>query len=200
VVAADALLALSRARLFQFDEDAESLLDQFVSELGLHDERGQIVRQFVGLSAAELSVVTAYAQGEPLVPVKEPFRVLRPHVELACDTTDSTIDWPCLERVFGGEGPLPVDVTLFSGHAIKLAEAGWSGGPILGPERIDLVRRMEDRYRSSPVAPAQRFADSGAVKLQGLIWHVKLAVARGEDVDESIAMCANALGIMQGYR
>lgn len=194
----DALVALEAARIFRFDGAAYSLLARTMDEFDVEDERVAVVRQFVGLSAAELSLIPLLEGDDPLLPVRRPYPVEERHVMLASLKTDSTIDWPCWHGMFEKDAAEPIDVTVFTGDAVKLRELGWEAGIPAPSERVGLIRDLVGRHEKSPISAARRFVERGAVTLQGLIWCTKLAVAAGENPFESVELYTRSFGISAG--
>ena len=146
------------------------------------------------LSAAEFALLPAFIYPEQaVIPPTAPLLVGMDHARLAILKADCPITWPVHPKK---EGALPWDVMVFGGDVSKTAILlpEWqrmAEGPAVLYELVDQLERM---HRDSGSRLATAVANSGAIRVQALLWRVKLAVAGhpsfhtgiGEAVDEAL--------------
>lgn len=165
---------------FRFAHDAESAIR------GLLDD-DSLRLSIAALSAAEFSLGIFF--DEPSLRITSgleralPIYVYEPTGSLGVAKSDCTITGGCFEAPPRESVPL-WDVTVFSADVCKLRAAGVPES-VAAFDAAPMVRTLETaHYR--PGGYARAIADSGLLRLQGLLWHLKLSVLTGHDVEDAL--------------
>jgi hypothetical protein len=183
-----AALALSERRLFRFDSLALEVIEECVRALeseGLDTRRLRFIGDLVHLSAAEFSLIPSISTpNENLLPLSEPLLVEDWAARLAILKTDCSPDWGCYEESVN-EGTLPLwDLTLFSSDVSKMVAEEQESGRMTELDLYRHVRTIESKCVESHVPIASAFGRSGVMRVQGLIWRLKLGLAKQENLVE----------------
>ncbi|MBV9381246.1 MAG: hypothetical protein JOY82_04765 [Streptosporangiaceae bacterium] len=151
------------------------------------------------LSAAEFALLPAFAEPtQAVIPPAAPLSVGEDHARLAILKSDCPISFPVHPKE---QGALPWDVMVFGGDVSKTAILlpDWqrmTEGPAV---LYDLVGRLEGMHRESESTLARDVVESGAIRVQGLLWRVKLTVAGppsfGTGIRDALDEALDTLGL-----
>lgn len=171
-----AVRALQQAGLLAYREESLRAVGQYALELAetsamtLESIDALVAHDCVG--AAELAVVEQAAGGHT---IELPVTVHKAHMVLA------SIKWNCS----GLYCPAPTApdqyhadrITLLSGDAEKIATLAGTGLELISPRALhDLVRRIEDGYRTQPTSRLRAFGAGRGLRLQGVLWRLQLTI------------------------
>jgi len=168
----------SEAGLFRFTEPADDVIKSFVGDSGRgHGPWTERAVATIYANAAEFALLPIFAGfwDMPLPPAS-PVEVTENAAYLALFKGDcSTIIWT---HPPDSQATSPLDITVFSGDISKLIRIRTNFLENYNPQSIQAsAAALEDSYLVSFSPGANRIAESGVVRLQGLLWHVKLAIA-----------------------
>jgi hypothetical protein len=180
---------LERHGLFRFHAD-ERTLEELLSGSS-NAGFDPTLRDYLALSAAELSLVSLLVDPRPALPVSESIAVDRDALVLAAAKANcASLEYPCWDP----SRLAPSDVTVFAGDVTKLATVGltWEGGSLPSTNDFaEAVERLEGAHRSAGTYFSRALAESGVLRLQGFLWAVKARLAEG-DLENCVAECYEA--------
>jgi hypothetical protein len=183
---------LARAGIAEYATNAVREVEGFMSEqerrFSSEDpalfSRGMAL---IYLSAAEFALLPAFVEpAQAVIPPAAPLSVDLGHARLAILKSDCPISFPVHPR---NEGALPWDVMVFGGDVSKTAILLPDWDRITeGPNVLyDLVGRLEEMHIDSGSRLARDVVNSGAIRVQGFLWRVKLTVAAHPSFDTGIS-------------
>ncbi len=187
---------LGRAGIAEYETSAVDEVEAFVNEqerrFSSEDpalfSRGMALTY---LSAAEFALLPAFVEPtQTVIPPAAPLSVGKDHARLAILKSDCPLSYPIHPRDMGA---LPWDVMVFGGDVSKTAILlpDWqrmTEGPTV---LYDLVKQLEEMHRNSEFRLARDVVDRGVIRVQALLWRVKLAVTAHPSFDTGIREAVN---------
>jgi hypothetical protein len=196
--------ALARAGIARFQHEAQGEVAALLSEQ-LQRNPGQDADQLsesaelIRLSAAELALMAAFsATGGMQIPPATPLLVTDSDMRTAILKSDNPLnlgEHPANSRISA------YDVLTFGGDISKLLliAGDWEAAVDQPSTLYTVLEDLETMHVKSGSRVAMAFAESGALRVQGLLWRVKLAVAGRPSfvmpLSEAIDEAVQALGI-----
>ncbi|WP_435610819.1 hypothetical protein [Streptomyces sp. C10-9-1] len=185
---------LAHERLFDYSPDALSIVDEFLGSWGDEVEIDLIkAKNFILLAAAEYALIPFIQSGK----YDRPVSVQRGDALLAvlkCDTT------PMLP-VHRHREMSAVDLSVFSSDIAKLdaIDSGW-WEDLVGPESLwRFVERLERAHSECPWMPLRDLSNSSLLRIQGLLWELRLTVAKHRGFDGPIPAVVSVFARNMGY-
>ncbi|MFI0906775.1 hypothetical protein ACH4TE_25115 [Streptomyces sioyaensis] len=174
---------LTRADLFTYSGEAVAVIEDFcekwvacASELSAEVPR---MRKLMLLAAAEFSLIPSF-----LMPANygTPFKVRGDDAMLALLKSDTTPNWPFhMQAISEGRARSllsSVDLSVFSADIAKLflMNPEW-WHKLDGPSELwKAVEEIEQIHRECPWRPLKVLGESSLLKIQGLLWQLRLTV------------------------
>jgi hypothetical protein len=165
---------LEELQIFDFSA-ARSPVEGLLHEVRI---RRQLSTELVLLSAAELSLLPAPAEGDmpdpfeeplPLVPLEAPIRVSQWAAYVATLKTDCVITRVCRLSL--------TDLSIFTGDYSKFMRVGrFLRAQSLWENFDDLFEGVEADYSRSPLPLGGWLRSRGFVRVQGVLWKAKLGM------------------------
>lgn len=182
---------LARAGIAAYDASAVREVEAFVigQERRFPSEDPALFTRGMALtylSAAEFALTPALVEpAGAVIPPVEPLKVGWREARLAILKSDCPISFPIHPR---HQVAMPWDIMVFGGDVSKalILMPDWQR-ITEGPQVLyDLVDRLEAMHRESEYGPAEGAADGGAIRVQALLWRVKLEVMGQPSFDTGI--------------
>jgi len=195
---------LGRAGIADYQDSAAREVASFINDQQRtypSQESGvfSLERELILLSAAEFALAPALTQPtEAAIPPNSPLQVTEDHARLAILKYDCPLSFPEHLRT---EIVRPWDVMVFGGDISKteLVLPDWNRineGPHIV---FDLVGQLEAMHMASGSQLAQQVVESGAIRVQGLLWRMKLSLlipaSFGPGITEAIDEALDQLGL-----
>ncbi len=184
-------LLLQAQQLFKFDTET---LREIAASLDALTQFAlapvELLQDLVSLTSAEFALLPVFEAPARGRSATRPLNVSPQHARLALAKTNCLyIEW-CVGR-YATERRLSIlDVTAFSGDIAKLQSVGVQLFE-LDTDPTALVRAVNDierAHREAPVDLARRIGESGALRVQGFLWTLKLSLT----LDVSLEAAAEA--------
>ncbi|MCX4626043.1 ribosomal protein L7/L12 [Streptomyces sp. NBC_01443] len=177
VIQIDAVQALQRTGLFAFQEESLSELEQHAAELA---ETGAMTPEEIDalvahdcVGAAELALMEQVGTGRAIEP---PITVQSAHLALAILKYDCTAIYCPGQEASASRYTLD-RITLLSGDAEKIATLAGPGHELASAQALhELVRRIEESYRTHPTGMFRAFGAGLGLRMQGVLWRVQLTI------------------------
>ncbi|WP_189272429.1 hypothetical protein [Kitasatospora griseola] len=179
---------LQRAGLFAFSSTAVEEVDEFCRSWLAHDfevsSKLQGVRELALISAAEFSLAPAFL--DPLA-VRPPYEVSRDDATIALLKSDTNMIIPVHLKGDPDQGLESLvsrnDISVFSADIAKLQllAPGWWEEVNHDHDRVwECIEDLQYAHRTCPWIPARMVAASPLLKIQGLLWLLRLTISRNE--------------------
>jgi hypothetical protein len=172
--------ALESRNLFRFRPEVGQAIEPFVEATAvafpnLDPAYLTQVREQTHLAAAEFALIPALAEPGVIKVTVEPVEVDQADAALAVLKWDCQLITGCPQtETFG-----PADLTVFSGDTSKfnVLIGDWPKLIADSQELHGFVRALEAAHERHPEPLVNAVAESGVLRLQGLIWRLRLTVA-----------------------
>ncbi len=193
--------ALESRHLFRFDPASGAVVDEFVTTAGGTEtatDPAELTRigEFVSLAAAEFALLDAVGTQTPGT---APVTVSAAQARRGLLKYNCTIILGC--RLLDPDHFGANEMTVFSSDASRIETVGMTWDAIReSPDNLhELVRRLDEAHRNHPSFLVRSVGQSGVVRIQGLLWRMRLTLAgfdsyRGP-LDEALRASMAALDI-----
>lgn len=172
--------ALESRNLFRFSPEVGRTIEPFVEATtaafpNLDPAYLTQVREQTHLAAAEFALLPGLTEPGAIKVAVDPVEVDQAHAALAILKWDCQLITGCFETEDFG----PADLTVFSGDTSKFdaLDGDWPR-LISDPQELhNFVRTLEAAHEQHQAPLVNAVAGSGVLRLQGLIWRLRLTVA-----------------------
>jgi hypothetical protein len=174
--------ALESRNLFRFDPEVVPVIEGLVRAANAADpDRDPVsltqLRELTHLAAAEFALIPALADPGSVNLATEPVRVNKANAALGVLKWDCDIltgCWPLQSRIFG-----PDELSVFSADTIRfnVLMGDWPRLAADPGELHNFVRVLESAHAQHQEPLVNAVAQSGVLRVQGLLWRLRLTVA-----------------------